>query len=168
MRVKEVMTEGVKSCRVEDFLNVPAQLMWDNDCGCIPVLDGSGRVCGIITDRDICIAAYTQGKTLQEIPVVSAMSREVWSCSPSDSLAAAERLMAEKKVRRLPVIDSEGKLAGIISLHDVAREAVRQRECIRRQVGDDEVGRTLAGITIKEQPKKKSEAAPVVAVVTTA
>lgn len=164
MRVKEVMTEDVKSCRVEDSLNVPAQLMWDHDCGCVPVLEGNGKVRAIITDRDICMAAYTQGKPLREIPVASAMSREVWSASPSDSLAAAERLMAEKKVRRLPIVDSEGKLVGIVSLHDVAREAVRQRECIRRQVGDDEVGKTLAGIAIKAQARTKTAGAPRAAV----
>jgi CBS domain-containing protein len=77
----------------------------------------------MITDRDACMAAYTQGLPLQSIPVSRAMSRQVFSCRPDQALEAAEKLMAEKQVRRLPVLDGEGHALGVLSLNDVAREA---------------------------------------------
>jgi len=101
---------------------------------------------GIITDRDVCMAACTSGKSLRELPVEEAMSRELWSVTEHDSLGAAEALMQKKGVRRLPVLDADRRLVGIISLHDLAKEAVRQKSAIVHQVSDEEVGRTLAGI----------------------
>jgi CBS-domain-containing membrane protein len=146
MLLKNVMIKDVKTCRVWDTLNTPAQLMWDHACGCIPVLDENSRVVGIITDRDICMAAYTQGRTLRDMQVRSAMSKQVESCRPLDTLAMAEEVMKSNKIRRLPVVDVEGRLVGIVSLDDIAREAVRQREAMVRDISEAEVGRTLAGI----------------------
>jgi CBS-domain-containing membrane protein len=80
----------------------------------------------MITDRDICMAAYTQGKPLQEIRVQSAMSKDVVSCKSTDSLEQAEELMRRNKVRRLPVVDAEKRLVGLLSLHDVARAALSE------------------------------------------
>lgn len=146
MLLKNVMIKDVKTCRVWDTLNTPAQLMWDHACGCIPVLDENSRLVGILTDRDICMAAYTQGKTLRDIAVKSAMSKQVRSCRPLDTLAMAEEVMKTNKIRRLPVVDVDGRLVGIVSLDDIAREAVRQREAMVRDINEAEVGRTLAGI----------------------
>src|SRR5438046_1875104 len=77
MKVEEIMSVDLETCRLEDTLNRPAQIMWEHDCGVVPVVDGEARVVGIITDRDICIAAYTQGRPLSEIPVSSACSQNV-------------------------------------------------------------------------------------------
>jgi CBS domain-containing protein len=120
MRIRELMTVDVQTCSPADPLSHAAQIMWNYDCGCVPVVNSARQVMGIITDRDICMAGYTQGKPLQEVPVLVAMSTRVISCSPSDSPSTAERLMQQHKVRRLPVVEEDGKLAGILSLGDLA------------------------------------------------
>ena len=123
IRVAALMTDDVQVCSPEDPLYRPAQLMWEGDCGSVPVVDGAGRVCGIITDRDICMAAYTKGLPLNSIRVVDVMSRHVHSCAPDDTLERAIGIMAEAEVRRLLVVSEEGKLRGIVSLADVAHGA---------------------------------------------
>jgi CBS domain-containing protein len=160
MRVNQVMTKEVKACRGWDSLNTAAQIMWDRDCGCVPVLDESSKVVAVITDRDVCMAAYTRGKALHEMQVKSAMSERLWSCTPNDTLAIAEKTMQAHRVHRLPVIDGEGRLVGIVSLSDLAREAIRQRSAMGRGVTDDEIGRTLAKICETCPPSPTSAPAP--------
>jgi CBS domain-containing protein len=148
MRVEQLMTRQVKTCGPEDSLNRAAQIMWDNDCGCVPVCAGDRILhpIGIITDRDICMAAFFQGKPLAALRVADAMSKAVRSCRPEDSLTEAERIMREAKIRRLPVVDANGTLAGIITLADLAREADREQTTPKQTVTGDEVGVTLASI----------------------
>jgi CBS domain-containing protein len=123
MRVEQIMSRPAVTCRQDDSLNTAAGLMWTNDCGVVPVIGDDGAVVGVLTDRDVCMAAYIQGKPLWEIPVSRAMAKEVFSCHPDESLEAAERFMTQKRVRRLPVVDGEGRPVGVISLNDIAREA---------------------------------------------
>jgi CBS domain-containing protein len=123
MRVEQLMSQPAVTCRSDDSLHTAARLMWDHDCGALPVVGDGGKVVGVITDRDACMAAYTQGLPLQAVPVSRAMSRQVFSCRPDQAIEAAEKLMAEKQVRRLPVLDGEGRPVGMLSLNDVAREA---------------------------------------------
>jgi CBS-domain-containing membrane protein len=111
----------------------------------------------MITDRDICMAAYTQGKLLANIPVTSCMSRAVFGCKPTDDLEAAEKLMQTKKVRRLPVVDENGKLAGIISLDDLAR-GVAGGAKEQARVTEKEVAQTLSGICCSKSPEKAEAA----------
>jgi CBS domain-containing protein len=146
MKVEELMRSDVKSCRTSDTIERAAQIMWDHDCGCVPVLDDAGRLGGIITDRDVCMGAYTQGRPLREVPVSTAMSKQVWYCRPDDPLSVAEGMMQEKRIRRLPVVDAAGRLVGIISINDIARKAARERMQKRKAVSDAEVGETLAAI----------------------
>ena len=128
MKVKDLMATDVKFCATHNTLNTAAQNMWDNDIGCVPVVDKDHRVVGMLTDRDVCMAAYIQGVPLMGSLVTSAMSKQVFSCAPDDDIASAEKLMREKQVRRLAVIDAQGRLAGIISLNDIAREGEREAE----------------------------------------
>jgi len=147
MKVRDLMVTDVKCCATYCTLNSAAQMMWDEDIGCVPIMDKEGRVVGMVTDRDICMAAYIQGVSLKEAPVTSAMSKQVFSCRPDENIAAAEKLMLEKQVRRLPVIDTDGRLAGIISLNDIALEASREVEMKKtRQVSDTEIARVMAGV----------------------
>jgi CBS domain-containing protein len=99
-----------------------AQLMWETDCGAVPVV-ACNAIVGVITDRDICMASYTQGKRLEDIRIDSAMSKVLFSCGPDESIGAALAIMGDKRVRRLPVLDESGKLLGIISISDVTRWA---------------------------------------------
>ena len=77
MNAGNLMTAGARTCSLIDSLNLAAQIMWENDCGCVPVVDDDGRAIAMITDRDICMAAYTQGKLLKDMPVSIAASRSL-------------------------------------------------------------------------------------------
>ncbi|MCB9561898.1 MAG: CBS domain-containing protein [Kofleriaceae bacterium] len=123
MKVKKIMNPEVRTCRSIDMLDRAAQLMWDHDIGCLPVVNESGHVVGMVTDRDICMAAYTQGQALRGIAVFSAMAHQVHSCQADDDLAAAEAVMRQHQIRRMPVIDDQGHPIGILTLNDIARAA---------------------------------------------
>jgi len=146
MRVEALMTKDVKTCSPQETLNSAAQILWDESVGCVPVVDGNSQVVGIVTDRDLCMAAYLQGRSLRGIHVSSLVANNVVSCSPEDTIAAAENLMRDRTVRRLPVIDGGGHLVGLLSLNDIAREAARQRTNGKKGVGDAEVGETLSAL----------------------
>ena len=118
--VRSLMTTHVRTCRSDDSLVHAAQLMWETDCGAVPVVTDE-TVVGVITDRDICMASYTQGKRLGDISVESVMSKALFSCGPDESVGAALATMGHRRVRRLPVLDENGKLLGIISTSDVTR-----------------------------------------------
>ena len=149
MRVEELMTRTVQACHPEDSLERAAQLMWEKDCGGVPVCitDGTTQVVGMITDRDICMCAYLQGKALRELKVSEAIAgQQVRVCRSSDSVSEAKNAMRQMRVRRLPVINSQGELVGVLSLADLAREAVRQQGYPQRQLTDADVNDTLATI----------------------
>lgn len=149
MRIDVIMARPVQFCRPDDTLADAAKLMWDHDCGCLPVLssDGSAHVAGIITDRDICMHALFQAKPLQELRASDAMSAQVHVCHPEESLAHAETTMRKAKVRRLPVVDERGLLVGMISLADLAQEAARRSPVESQAITETEVGDTFAAIS---------------------
>lgn len=152
MRVEDLMTRQVVTCSPDDSLQHAAQLMWEGDLGCLPVCRGDDgrRVAGIITDRDVCMSACLQRKPLLDMKVSDAMARLVQVCRPSDPLAQAERIMCEFRVRRLPVVDENGILVGLIALADLAREAQRQQPLQKRQITGNDVGVTLAAISQRQ------------------
>lgn len=123
MNVRELMTSQVWTCAPSDSLNDAARLMWDHDCGVLPVVDRNGCVGGIITDRDICMGAYTQGADLASLRVADSMSASPVTCAVGDSVQQAARRMAEHRLRRLPVVDEEGKVVGILTINDLATRA---------------------------------------------
>lgn len=147
MKAKDLMTWDVKCCAEYNTLNTAAQMMWEYDIGCVPVVDKDGRAIGMLTDRDICMGAYIQGVSLTGALVTSAMSKEVFSCTSEDDIAAAEKLMREKQIHRLPVLDAKGHPVGLISLNDIAREGAREAETKKaREVSDTEIARVLASV----------------------
>ena len=150
MRVDELMCREVGWVTLNDHANEAARILWECDCGIGPVVRSSEtrQLAGVLTDRDICMAAYTQGKPLAEISVESAMAHDVLTCAPGDPIAVVEERMRNAQVRRLPVVDSSGSLVGMISLADIAREAGRPHAAQRRDGVDARaVGATLASIT---------------------
>ncbi len=148
MTIQEIMTKTPKTCRPDDTLSEAVQLMRCNECGCLAVTasDGSGQLVGMITDRDICLAAEHYRKALEELRVVDAMATTVRACNSGDPLAEAEAIMREAQVRRLPVVDESEHVIGVISLADLAREARRERGFRWKEITDAEVGQTLAEI----------------------
>ncbi|HXT99949.1 MAG TPA: CBS domain-containing protein, partial [Polyangia bacterium] len=93
MKIRDLMTKQVASVRATDSTAVAARLMWDGDCGAVPVLDGEGRAIAMLTDRDICMAALMRDRAPSAIPVSDAMSRTLQSCGPDDAVSTAERMM---------------------------------------------------------------------------
>jgi CBS domain-containing protein len=120
MKVEDIMTRDVRSCAPEETLSSAAQIMWEVDCGAVPVVDSERRVIGIITDRDICMASHLQGVPLADARVGSAMARDVKCCGPYETPATVQALMQQHKIRRVPVVDAERRLIGIITLADLA------------------------------------------------
>jgi CBS domain-containing protein len=119
-RVRDVMSSEPRTCQPGNHLNFAAQQMWEGDCGVLPVVDEHGRPIGMLTDRDVCMAAYTRGQALSEISVESAMSTSVCTCRPADTLRSLMEQMAAHQVRRMPVVGDGGELVGIVSLADIA------------------------------------------------
>jgi len=141
------MTKSVASIGKNESLSAAAQLMWDCDCGAIPVLDEEGKVIGMVTDRDICMATWSRDASPSTVHVEAAMSRELYACSPNDTLASAESIMRSRQVRRIPVLDAERRLLGILSLADIARrgEASGARGS-SNELAADRIAVTLANI----------------------
>ncbi|MBM4267743.1 MAG: CBS domain-containing protein [Deltaproteobacteria bacterium] len=150
MKIEQIMTRGVRTCCPEDSLAKAAQIMWDRDCGCVPVVrveDDGDRVVGMVTDRDVCMAAYTQGMPLDSIPVSSAMAARVYSCRSEDSTDVAMGILRAHQLHRLPVVDTHDHLVGIVSLADLAREAHHEHARSRKSVTDEQIGATLAAVS---------------------
>jgi CBS domain-containing protein len=140
------MTRKVITCGPDDTLARAAKAMWDGDCGSLPVCDEANHVVGMITDRDICMAAMLEGKALGELPVRVAMAKQVLVCNPDQDTSTVEQAMRETRVRRVPVVNAENTLVGIIGLADLAREAKIERASSDKEVTESEVGDTLAAI----------------------
>ncbi len=164
MKVKDLMTHDVGACNPDAPLSEAARIMWERDVGFVPVTDRStGRLCGVVTDRDTCMAAYTQGRPLGDIPVRTAMSHRVFTCREDDDVERVHAIMAEHKVRRLAVTDLRGALTGVVTLNDLARHAQVQsseRSRVASTLGAIGERRTLA---LAGVPKAShAESAPLV------
>ncbi len=120
MKIEDLMTRDVRDCSADDSLATAAQIMWENDCGAVPVTDADGRVVGIITDRDLAMAAHLQGVALRASRVSSAMARDVKCCTPRDTPATVQAIMQQHRIRRVPVVDEHRRLLGIVTLGDLA------------------------------------------------
>jgi CBS domain-containing protein len=123
MKVKDIMTSPVQYCGPDTNLAAAAMKMWDSDCGVLPVVDSEGKVIGMITDRDICMAAATRHRDVAEFSVWETTAGNVYACSPDDDVRDALKTMAEHRVRRLPVVNGDGLLLGILCMNDLILQA---------------------------------------------
>jgi CBS domain-containing protein len=144
MKVQDVMTYDVQTCRPETNLADAAMRMWRGDCGILPVLANGQKVVGVITDRDICMAAATKHRDPGNIRVKEVISGKVHACSPDTEIHEALKIMQQKQVRRLPIISAEdGRLAGILSMNDVALKAKTERKA---ELSAEDVENTMRAI----------------------
>jgi CBS domain-containing protein len=120
------MTSDVKTTTRDTSLGEVAMMMREGDMGSIPVLE-NGKLVGIVTDRDIVVRSIAEGKDAST-PVGEAMTTDIFSVKPDDFVFEAIRLMGDKQVRRIPVVDESGALAGIIAMADIALEMEDERE----------------------------------------
>jgi CBS domain-containing protein len=151
MKVEEVMNRTVYTCKPSDSLKAAAQQMWAHDIGCLAVTDDAGKAIGMVTDRDLLMCAHLGGKALSDEEVSCAMSKELHAVRIGEPVTAAEALMQRKQVRRIAVIGAEGRIAGILSLNDLALAAGKKKD-----VRPEEVVATLASIC---QPRPGSATA---------
>jgi CBS domain-containing protein len=126
MTVRDIMTMPALTCHPETSLAVAARLMRDEDYGTLPVTDRKGRLVGIITDRDICLTLAGTNRNALNIAVNEAMTSNVVSVSADDSAHAALASMKRARVRRLPVRNEAGHLAGIVSIEDIVLRGIER------------------------------------------
>jgi CBS domain-containing protein len=131
MKVQDIMTVSPETCRASDNLAEAVSRMWKVDCGVLPVVDDAGRLAGIVTDRDICIALGTRDERASQVDIRTVMRTSVAACDPQEDVIAALARMGEYKVRRLPVVDGERRLVGMLSLSDAMRAAGSGRQAVR-------------------------------------
>jgi CBS domain-containing protein len=154
MKVRDLMTKDVKSCGPDTNLAAATELMWNADCGVLPVVE-NGRLAGIITDRDISIALGTRNRRASDVKVGEVATRDVQTCAPDADVHSALAIMRRAKVRRLPVTE-DGKLEGILALNDVI-------EAVDRKHGDidyEDVMNTMKAICEHRGQKHPAPAVP--------
>jgi CBS domain-containing protein len=154
MLVNEMMSTPVFTCSPTDALDRAAALMWEHDCGCVPVVE-NGKVVAMVTDRDVCMAAFTRGVPLAQIPVSTAASQTLFSVCETDGVDRAEELMSTYQIRRVPVVDAKGAPVGILALNDLVRNA-GQLGRRRHVLSAESLVRTIAAVCKVRGDKAKS------------
>ncbi|ADO68208.1 CBS domain-containing protein [Stigmatella aurantiaca] len=123
LTAREIMTRGVKTLRRDSSLREVAQLMKDEDCGAVPIVDGTNALIGIVTDRDLVIRAFTGHKSPEQLRAGDVMTDDVECVHPDEDLFSIIAMMGKRQIRRIPVVDRDDHLIGIISLGDIAHRA---------------------------------------------
>jgi CBS domain-containing protein len=147
------MSSRVESCSPDTNLAEAAMIMWRCDCGIVPVVEpGTQRVVGTITDRDVCMAVATTGQRPTERSAKEVMARSLATVGPDDDVRVALERMEEARVRRLPVVDQNGALAGVLSVNDLVLATDRER-VEGNPLPVEAVMKTLRGISEHRQPE---------------
>jgi len=131
----EIMTSNPRTCSPLATAHDAAQIMLEEDVGSVPMVDdGSQKLVGIVTDRDLCLGVVAAGEHPMEVPVVECMSAAPITCRPDDDVEVAEELMKEHQIRRIPVVDPQKRCIGMIAQADIAlqeQEPKNVRETVR-------------------------------------
>ncbi len=144
MKVREIMSENIGVCGPDDSLASAVRVMWDKDCGIVPIVDDT-KLIGVVTDRDIAIFVATQYRLAIQVNLRELVDGSVIVCRERDSIAKVLKKMNKHGVRRLPVVNKSGQLKGMISITDILRASLRKKDLRKRVV------RTLADIS---KPRK--------------
>jgi CBS domain-containing protein len=160
MHVSKLMSAVVETVRSEDSMQHAARLMAEHGVGCLPVVDRDRRLTGIVTDRDICLRAASKDQPLSSISVAEAASRDIHFISTTDSVAKAERIMRRHQIRRLPVLDRDKRVAGVLSLNDIARAGAMAQWSGERGLSAGDVVETLAAICEPRQASRSTWSPP--------
>ncbi|MEW6734715.1 MAG: CBS domain-containing protein [Acidobacteriota bacterium] len=146
VKAKDVMSKDVKICTPTTDLATVATAMWESGCGVLPVLGNDEEVVGMITDRDVCIAVAAKNRLATDIQVREVLCENLYYCAPDDDIQTVLEIMRSGKVYRLPVIDREAKLVGIISLDDIAHY-VDELVAFEKNISYKDVAITLKAIS---------------------
>ena len=146
MKIKDLMTTDVKFCTPDTTVAEAAHLMWEGDCGILPVVD-DGELVGVVTDRDMYIALATQNARASRLKVGALATKTLATCVPEDDVQSALATMKQARVRRLPVVGFGGTVLGILSMNDILLAAGAGKE-----VGSEDVVATLQAICAHHHP----------------
>jgi CBS domain-containing protein len=146
MKVKDIMTTDLKTCAPDTTVAEAAHLMWDGDCGILPVVD-EGVLVGVVTDRDMYIALATQNARASQLRVGAVACTTLATCAPEDDVHAALATMKHARVRRLPVVGFGGTVTGMLSMNDVLRAVATGK----KGVPNSEIVETLQAICAHHQ-----------------
>lgn len=153
MKVKDVMVATPACCTAETNLGAAAEILWNRNCGILPIVNAQQKVIGVVTDRDLCIALGTRNRLPGEITVDDVTTNKVFACKPNDDIRTALATMAQAKVRRLPVVNTEGWLEGILSMDDVVLHSQTKLPGRPSDLSHDEVVETLKELYRPELPQ---------------
>jgi CBS domain-containing protein len=159
MKVNDVMTRTPACCSAGTNLGEAVELLWNRNCGFLPVVDSQNKLVSVVTDRDICIALGTRNRLPGELTVGDVATQMAISCSAGDDVRSALAKMAEAKVRRLPVVNAEGKLEGILSMEDVVQR-VQVKNVVRgNELTSEDVVSTLKRLYAPQLPRPQEKGA---------
>ena len=153
MKVQDVMMGMPYYCQFDSNLGSATELMWVGNCGFLPVMGMNGKIAGVVTDRDICIALGTRNRLPGDVIVGEVMSNRLFACSPDDDVHVALRTIEEGGVRRLPVIVENGTLVGVISMDDLLLKAEAAGIGKQRELSTEEVVKTYRAINQRRVPQ---------------
>jgi CBS domain-containing protein len=143
MKVKDVMTQSAVCCSTDTNVGAAVELLWVRNCGMLPVVGNDRKIRGVVTDRDICIAMGTRNSLAGELTVGEIATKNVVTCRPEDEIHEALRTMAEKQVRRLPVVSDEGIPQGVLSIDDIITHGDLNKWEGRCELSSEEIIRSL-------------------------
>ena len=159
MKVKEVMTPDAKAIWLTESLADAAKLMWENDCGVLPIIKDGRKVIGLITDRDICMAIAMRDTVPSSVSVEEVMTGLVYAVKPEDDVHEALQTMQEHKIRRLPVLNVEGELEGMLSMNDIILHAKTSKSAAAGTIKYEDVVKTYQAICEHPVPAPATSAA---------
>jgi CBS domain-containing protein len=159
MKVRDVMKPAAVCCRPNTNLAAAVELLWVNNCGMLPVVGDDGKLAGVITDRDICIAVGTRNRLPSQLVVQEVASKNVIACKPDDEIHEALLAMAEKQVRRLPVVDQAGVPRGILSMDDIITHGDMGKWQGCCELSSEEIIRALKRLYAQPVPVRSRERA---------
>jgi len=152
MKVRDLMTAEPSSCGLDTNLSTAAELMWRIGCGFLPVVGEGGNVIGVITDRDISIALGTRNRRATELLIQDVMPPRLFTCTAEDNIGCALKTMRIEGIRRLPVVDQEGALVGVLSIDDIVLKA--REHALRKDVSYEDVEDTYRAICSHGEPHR--------------
>src|SRR6185436_4040053 len=154
--VRSIMKESPVTCSPDDSLKRAAEILWNANCGMVPVVEGDARLVGVLTDRDICMAAFFRDEKPSSLNVGSTMSKTLHTAKPDDSIDFDVHFMADKQTRRVPIVENE-RLVGIVALADIALHV----KALESSSASRALAQTLAAISERrsETPTTTSQAA---------
>jgi CBS domain-containing protein len=153
MKVQDAMMGTPVCCSPDTNLGSAVEMLWERNCGILPIVDAKRKVIGVVTDRDLCVALGTRNRLAGQITVGEVGSGEVHSCRKQDDIHTALQTMANKRVRRLPVVSEEGVLEGILSMDNVVLHTESAGLGRKPELSDEDVVKTLRQIYAPRVPQ---------------